>query len=60
MTADEFRGKLKALGISQKWLAEHLGVYPFTVNRWAQGTVAVPQHVSFVISLLEQLPRPPA
>lgn len=60
MTADEFRTKLKALGITQKWLCEHLGVQSSTVNRWAQGQangaeISVPQHVVFVLQLLELL-----
>ncbi len=55
MTADEFRGKLKALGISQKWLADRLGVSAQTVNRWARGTIAVPKHGQFVLELLEVL-----
>lgn len=55
MTADEFRATLKVLGIRQRWLAEHLGVAVSTVNRWAQGTLPVPQYAIFTLSLLGRL-----
>lgn len=60
MTADEFRASLKALGISQRWLAGRLGVNTATVNRWAQGTLPVPQYAVFALSLVEQLAAKPA
>lgn len=55
MTALEFRAALKALGISQRWLARHLGVAVSTVNRWAQGDFPVPQYAAFALELLSEL-----
>lgn len=55
MNADEFRVALKVLGIRQRWLAERLGVAVSTVNRWAKGTLPVPQYAVFALSLLGRL-----
>lgn len=52
MTAPEFRAVLKTLGIRQRWLAERLGVTAISVNRWAVGTVAVPQYAVAYLELL--------
>jgi transcriptional regulator with XRE-family HTH domain len=54
VTSDDFRAALKSLGVSQLELAERLGVDPSTVNRWATGKVALPQHVRYVIELLSR------
>lgn len=55
MTNDEFRAALKTLDLRQRWLASRLGVETSTVNRWAQGTLPVPQYAVFALSLIEQL-----
>jgi transcriptional regulator with XRE-family HTH domain len=55
LTAPEFRAALKALGVSQKWLAERLGVDPVTVWRWAAGAMPVPQYAVFALELLAEL-----
>lgn len=52
MTSAELRATLKTLGISQKWLAERLGVATTTVNRWAVGDLAVPQYAIAYLELL--------
>ena len=57
MTADEFRAALKALGITQKWLAGRLGVAPQTVNRWVSGELAVPRYAAFALELLRHSPE---
>jgi transcriptional regulator with XRE-family HTH domain len=53
MTASEFRTRLKALKLRQKWLAQRLGISTATVNRWATGQVPVAPYVGFVLDLLE-------
>jgi len=53
MTASEFRTRLVALRLRQKWLAGRLGVSATTVNRWATGDVPVAPYVPFVLDLLE-------
>lgn len=58
MTAEQFRTALKTLKLRQVWLAEQLGVQPTTVNRWAKGRIAVPQHVAFVMQLLAERKEP--
>ena len=55
MTAPDFRSTLKSLHLSQRSLAERLGVSPNTVSRWALGTMAVPQYAALVLSLLQQI-----
>ena len=54
MTHTEFRSTLKSLGITQRSLAERLGVGRSAVNRWAQGTRPVPQYVVYVLELLAE------
>lgn len=51
MTHAEFRSTLKSLGITQRSLAERLGVNTATVNRWAQGTLAVPEYAAYALTL---------
>jgi len=55
MTASEFRARLSALKLRQKWLAQHLGISTTTVNRWATGALPVAPYVPFVLELLERL-----
>lgn len=54
MTAPEFRAALKSMHISQRSLAERLGVDPNTVNRWATGKAPVPQYARYVLDLLAE------
>jgi len=54
MTPTEFRAALKSLSLSQRSLAERLGVEPATVNRWATGKVPVPQYAVYVLELLAE------
>lgn len=57
MTADEFRAALKELGVTQRWLADRLDLLPETVSTWATGRNPVPAYATYVLTLLEQLPR---
>jgi len=52
MTGPELRAALKSLNLSQRSLAERLGVLPQTVNKWAQGKLPVPKYAAYVLSLL--------
>lgn len=54
MTPAQFRAALKSLRLTQRSLAERLGVERSTVNRWAQGTRPVPQYVVYVLELLAE------
>jgi transcriptional regulator with XRE-family HTH domain len=38
-------GLAEAVGLTQTAIAEHLGVAPPQVNRWAKGVRAVPEHI---------------
>jgi transcriptional regulator with XRE-family HTH domain len=44
MTHTEFRAALRAIGMTQRALAERLGLAISTVNRWALGQAPVPQY----------------
>jgi transcriptional regulator with XRE-family HTH domain len=55
MTATELRAALKSLHLSQRSLAERLGVHKGTVNRWVTGELPVPQYAAYVLSLLARL-----
>jgi len=55
MTSDEFREALARLDLSQRFLASTLGVANTTVNRWACGTVPVPQYAVAWIELADRL-----
>jgi len=52
MTNTEFRAILKYLDLSQRSLAERLGVAVSTVNRWALGRIPVPQYAAAYLVLL--------
>lgn len=54
MTAPEFRTTLKSLKLSQRSLAERLGVDATTVNRWAVGKAPVPRYAVYVLELLAE------
>ena len=53
MTGREFRAALEALGVTQRWFADALGVGARQVNRWASGAVPVPRYALLVLALLD-------
>lgn len=60
MTGAEFRSELKRLNLTQQWFAEQCGFDLSAVVKWGQhGVVAtgvpVPQHVAFILQLLDRL-----
>jgi transcriptional regulator with XRE-family HTH domain len=55
MTANEFRDALKALGMTQRSFAERLGLAATTVNRWALGTLPVPQYAVAFLQVAAEL-----
>jgi DNA-binding transcriptional regulator YiaG len=55
MTADEFRGVLAALGMSQRGFAAYTGANERTVRRWALGEQDIPPWVPVLIRLLERV-----
>lgn len=55
MTNDEFRTSLRALGISQRWLAERLGVHKSTVSHWATGAAPIPKYAAEYLRVLPLL-----
>jgi DNA-binding transcriptional regulator YdaS (Cro superfamily) len=44
MTAPEFRALLRSVGLTQRALAQRLGVAPSTVNYWCMGRCPVPRY----------------
>ncbi|MDD5549384.1 MAG: helix-turn-helix transcriptional regulator, partial [Sulfurovaceae bacterium] len=42
----------KALGMTQKELAEHIGVHEETLSRWARGTAEMPDMAKKLFELL--------
>lgn len=55
MTAAELRVVREHLGLTKRWLAEHLGVRERTVDRWEEGSSPVPDGVRVEIERLEQV-----
>jgi DNA-binding transcriptional regulator YiaG len=51
MTPTEFRATLRALNLTQRSLAERLGLAISTVNRWAKRQVEIPQ---YAVAYLEE------
>jgi DNA-binding transcriptional regulator YiaG len=61
MTPTEFRATLRALGLTQRALAERLGLATSTVNRWAKGHADVPQYAVAYLDLVREVkPQSPA
>lgn len=54
MDHEDFRTALEELGISQRWFAQHVGVDPQTVNRWATDKLVVPHYVEIIIGSLRE------
>lgn len=55
MTAAEMRVVREHLGLTTRWLADHLQVAERTVHRWENGQIRVPDGVRVAIEHLEQL-----
>jgi transcriptional regulator with XRE-family HTH domain len=55
LTAAEFRSELRRLNLTQQWFAEQCGFALSAVSKWAQGQQPVPQHVAYIIQLLDRL-----
>jgi len=45
MSIDEFRQLVRSLGMSQKQLAQKLGVHRSTLQRWESGKTRIPKHI---------------
>lgn len=54
MTSEELRRRREALGLTQRALAERLGVREETVNRWERGRVPIPRTVDLALVTIEQ------
>lgn len=54
MTAAELRVVREFLGLTTRWLAEHLEVAERTVHRWEDGTSVVPDGVRVEVERLEE------
>lgn len=52
MTGAEFRLAREHLGLTTRWLADHMGVAERTVHRWEAGTSLVPEGVRIEMDLL--------
>lgn len=57
LSAAEFRAALRARGLTQRRLAQFLGVSAVTVNRWALGALPVPRYAACVLDLLAAVPE---
>ncbi|MEU1040620.1 transcriptional regulator [Streptomyces sp. NPDC005907] len=55
MTPAEFKVVREFLGLTEEWLAEHVGVSPATVEEWEQGLEHVPGAVRAALGDLERL-----
>lgn len=52
MTPDEFRASLVKLGLSQREIADQLGLDVTTINRWATGKTTIPRWVERHLEML--------
>lgn len=59
MTSEELKRRRVALHLSQKHLAEVLGVSTSTVAHWEQGVQAIPAYLDLALQTLERNPTPP-
>lgn len=55
LSAEEFRSRLKALGISQRQLALRIKNREHTVGAWCNGTSPVPGYAAYILALLERI-----
>jgi transcriptional regulator with XRE-family HTH domain len=54
MTPDDLRARRAALHLTQKQLAEVLGVSKSTVSHWEQGVQKTPDYLNFAFRTLER------
>lgn len=55
MTPDDLRARRDALHLSQKQLAEALGVSKSTVSHWEQGAQGIPAYLDLALQTLERI-----
>ena len=55
LTGPGFRSELRRLNLTQQWFAEQCGFALSAVSKWAQGHQPVPQHVAYILQLLDRL-----
>lgn len=55
MTNDEFRARLKELGLTQTELRERLGLNKSTTSRYAKGQLSVPQWLAVYLETEKKL-----
>jgi DNA-binding transcriptional regulator YiaG len=55
MTDAEFRVVREYLGLTEEWLATHLGVSSRTVHHWQEGKFAIPDGVHVAVDHLQAL-----
>lgn len=60
MTPDDLRARRLALSLSQKQLAEAIGVSKSTVAHWEQGVQAVPPYLDLALQTLERERKKPS
>ena len=54
MTPSEFTAAREALHLSQRALAEVLGVHPNVVNRWERGGAKIPPYMTYTLLGVKQ------
>lgn len=54
MTSDNLKSRRQQLGLSQRGLAEALGVNQWTVSAWEQGKQAFPAYLELALEALEK------
>lgn len=59
MTPDQIRAWRLAHGLTQEQLADILGVYKYTVQRWEWGQSNPPYMLEFALARLDQILPPP-
>jgi len=52
MTAEEYRGRIQALGLTQNAAARFLGVSPRASRRFADGTQAIPHAIDALLRIM--------
>jgi transcriptional regulator with XRE-family HTH domain len=57
MTPAELRAALRAAGLTQRALAQRLGLAISTVNRWALDKAPVPQYVVAYLEVVARVDR---
>ena len=52
MTASELKRHRRRLGMTQRALAQRIGVHPVTVAKWESAMVAIPKPIAELVKLL--------